>query len=570
MRRHLVLAITAGSWLLGGCNHPDTTTQARGALTVQPSALDFGARCSGGAGAELSVHLVDTGLAPVQLTSLRIAHAAGQGTFSVGTFPAQLSPGQGVDVRILYRPGSASHDTASLIIDSSATSSPELIVPLSAQAKVCPADAGGTDAGEPDAGAVDAGPADAGPVDAGELDAGPADAGEVDAGLADAGEIDAGLADAGEIDAGAPVDAGSCTPITSTQAIRSYHNVGLGHLVWNGQGYAATWFEAAPNGAPGWVIQTELLTPQGTPIGAVNALPSTKAVDPRIAFNGTDYAVVWGDDRGPIRQVYFGRLDATASFVAGSEVQLAPSANSQGGATVVWNPTAQEWATLWLDGYPGSASVNFMRLTRAGAVVPGSLRVLNHAPASGPYGSGSGPLVWNGAVYGAAWSEANTLDVQELGADGTPGAIAVVNPGATVTPDRIALASSGIGSVWGVAWMDARTGTNQVHFARVQAGSYVAGSDVLLGTPGRNDSGEPSAIWAGTAFAIAWDDQAENSGDVFVARITSAGTLLSRNDVVATPSWDAWPDLAWDGCNLAVTSTQVAGSFSSQNVVIGP
>ena len=68
------------------------------------------------------------------------------------------------------------------------------------------------------------------------------------------------------------------------------------------------------------------------------------------------------------------------------------------------------------------------------------------------------------------------------------------------------------GLEWGIAWDDTRTGNEEIWFARVDATGVKVGSDTrVTNAPGH--SRNPSIVWAGGKYGIAYSDDRESIND---------------------------------------------------------
>ena len=135
-----------------------------------------------------------------------------------------------------------------------------------------------------------------------------------------------------------------------------------------------------------------------TLIDAQTFLVSTAAVpeqDPAVAFNGTDYLVVWEDQRnGPAAADIHGvRLDQTGTVLDAAGIVIAQAPNAQVAPAVASNGT--DWLVTWQDGRsgPGQDDIYAARVLASGTVADPSAspstpraacRALRRSPATVP------------------------------------------------------------------------------------------------------------------------------------------------------------------------------------------
>lgn len=300
---------------------------------------------------------------------------------------------------------------------------------------------------------------------------------------------------------------------------------------------------------------------------AMHRLPGSHAISPddgflsgfaRIVWNGTEFGVVYSDDRltTPDRGVYFARLDATGAVIAGSEVKLGGAAGSQDYAAVAWNPVDHQWGVAWLNLPGGDADVRFARLDATGAAIAGSqIEVTTASGFAWGYlsDSGTSPLIWTGTQYALAWTTQNTVAITEIPATG--GAIhtiAIPVTGAQM-PDRATIAWDG--THYGITWMNWASSHYRVHSALVDATGIVAGTDVALGDATLY-SGESSIVWTGADYALAWHEEGGTpvDGSVWTARVDATGAVEpgTKRQLTCGPAFEWFPTIFTDGATLAI------------------
>jgi hypothetical protein len=135
--------------------------------------------------------------------------------------------------------------------------------------------------------------------------------------------------------------------------------------------------------------------------------------EPKLAWDGSNYGMVWLDDRDPgcYDQLYFARL-TTDGVVSGAQIPLTTCADTNGvdgAAWLAWDSGRREWAVAWSDQRNaaelcGAATcgteIYFLRLTQAGGPIGAPLRVTVAAGAS------ISPVLSNrGDGFGLVWSD---------------------------------------------------------------------------------------------------------------------------------------------------------------------
>jgi hypothetical protein len=433
-------------------------------------------------------------------------------------------------------------------------------------------------------------PQDGGPADSGTFaDAEPAldgqpspdaqigssDAAPLDALSLDSSSLDATPLDASSLDAAPPFDSGlSCTPSgpaldnarlrAATGTVSEVAVV----LTWNGNGYGALFEEEPAAGAHLNTLTFALLDAQGSLLpGSLRLLTPSDGrshQSPRLVFNGSEYAVAWegaGGSTTPGNAV-FERLTQDGSLIAGSTVFLG---TDPWGPAVAYNTLDHEWGVAWNEGNTTTA-VHFARISSLGELVAGSETVVAAIPgAQGeiiPYNSH--PLIWNGTRYALTWQEYAQPN------QGVPRLVEIDRSGAVIASSQTAVGQGPFpnivgpdlawnGAEYGLAWEDDRSGSHVPVFARVSSGGgYVAQSQVSLVVPA-GIVGGPSIEWSGSEWAVIWIGAgmgAPAHDDVFLARLSSSGALVSTVDLTCRLGFKLWPNLGWSGSRYAVAFTE--------------
>ncbi|MCK6546314.1 hypothetical protein L6R52_10730 [Myxococcota bacterium] len=273
--------------------------------------------------------------------------------------------------------------------------------------------------------------------------------------------------------------------------------------------------------------------------------------NPAVAFNGTQYLVVWSDrrDDGVVEAAdIYGQLVNADGTLAGGEIAIAadivgavadrPSvAATAGGGFVV----------TWQDLRGGPSNVYFNRVTAAGAVLDGS-----GVPLYADANVRSRPFVDCAA--------ANCLIAYQDGASPAENIRAArIDPADASVLDAtpIALATRSVRDIWPVVAHDAtnymvawKTDSDIAARRVAQAtGAVVDAADIVVNNAVGHQS-SPSIAFDGTNFLVVW----QNPVDIWGARVSQAGTVLDPgghmiNNATGTQSV---PVVAWGGTRYFV------------------
>ena len=108
------------------------------------------------------------------------------------------------------------------------------------------------------------------------------------------------------------------------------------------------------------------------------------------------------------------------------------------------------------------------------------------------------------------------------------------------------------GSEYGIAWIDDRGGNDEIFFARVAADGELLGEPTRV-TDSPGEGRDPSLVWTGEEYAIAWVDDQEGNFEVYFARLSAGGELAADPlQVTDDPEFSGSPALMWTGSELVI------------------
>ena len=225
-------------------------------------------------------------------------------------------------------------------------------------------------------------------------------------------------------------------------------------LTWTGKEYGVVC--EGGGGQAGIVFRR--LNPNGTtivgPVGIWNTTPYSEL--PRVAWNGTHYAIVWQDGAPWSQQILRFRRITPENIAAGSIVDVGPAPGTAFTPVIAAGGTT--FGVAWQDRRNAESEIYFARFSAAGARIGFEVRVTN-----APGGSFDPTIAWSGAE-------------------------------------------------WGLAWDDLRTGDEEIWFGRVDATGVKVGSDLQVSNAAGH-SRHPSIAWAGGKYGIAWSDDRDGVND---------------------------------------------------------
>jgi hypothetical protein len=302
-------------------------------------------------------------------------------------------------------------------------------------------------------------------------------------------------------------------------------------VAFDGSSYLVVW-SASRDGSLSDILAARV-GPDGARLDAAPIVVSGAAGDqvlPDVAFDGTNYLVVWQDQRaGGDKNIHAARvspagvvLDPASIAIAEPGNQLNPEVAFLGTSfLVVWEDTRNTLSDVYaaritLDGVRGPA---FPLSTAAGHQVQPAVGCgLDTCLATWRDGRNGGP-----DVYGARITADGVVDLDGLAisrassSQGTP-----------------AVASDGTDFL--VAWSDTRNGTSDVYGARVGRDGLVRDPNGLAIARAPEAQQATAAAFEGVHYVVAWEDRRSGTGfEVYGARVSPGGAVLDPDGFQIEP-----------------------------------
>src|SRR5262245_59430340 len=289
---------------------------------------------------------------------------------------------------------------------------------------------------------------------------------------------------------------------------------------------------------------------------------------PSIAYDGTNYLVVWSDGRIDNGSIYGARVapDGTVLDIGGIQISNAP--NEQVSPDVAFDGT--NYLVTWSDRRRDYTrwDVYGARVTPGGTVLdPGGIPI-----ATEPYFDQKTPrIAFDGANYLVVWTDSrNWPDVGDVfGARVTPGGTVLEPQGFPIYFGPNGQFAGGIefdGKHYLVSWTDQRHGSGDVYAGRVTpAGGVLDPQGIPVSTaPGAQSASD--VAFDGTNSFVVWEDGRSGSGsmDVYGARVKPEGVVIDTDGIpISTaPSHQEQPRVAFDGTNYLVAWEDIRSSSS--------
>jgi hypothetical protein len=280
-------------------------------------------------------------------------------------------------------------------------------------------------------------------------------------------------------------------------------------------------------------------------------------------WTGSGYGVAWHDDSDGNYEIYFARLDATGAKL-GVDVRVTDDPAISAFPTLTW--TGTEFGLAWWDDRDGNREIYFRRIDAAGVPLGAAVRItLADGASSAP------SLSWSGTEFGLAWQDDRDGNQEiyfaRLNAPGdllgSAGRL-TDDPAASIEPSLV-----WAGDRFAVAWEDERHGDSEIYFAAIDTAGEKIGNDLRI-TNAAGSSGIPSLVWTGFGFGLAWHDYRDDAWEIYFARLYTTGAPV-ENDLRLSddPATSGYPSVTWTGSEYGVAwHDQQDGNWQLYHTVI--
>ncbi|KPJ60588.1 MAG: hypothetical protein AMJ46_06245 [Latescibacteria bacterium DG_63] len=277
---------------------------------------------------------------------------------------------------------------------------------------------------------------------------------------------------------------------------------------------------------------------------------------PDVAFDGTNYLVVWQDRRsGTGLEIYGTRVSPSGAVLDSSGFAVSINKTCTDPATAF---DGANYLVVWADYRNGSTSDIY------GTLVTISGQVLypdGFAISTATNGQRDPDIAFDGTNYLVVWHDMRTESTWDIyGAR-------VTTSGQVLDPDGILISAAhndetdpsvAFGtSNYLVVWDDGRTGSHGIWGARVSPSGVVLDTAGVIISAGPYIQWDPSIAFDGTNYLVAWEDRRNNSTypDIYATRVSASGVPIDTADFVisAGPLDQLDPSVTFDGLNYFVT-----------------
>jgi hypothetical protein len=302
-----------------------------------------------------------------------------------------------------------------------------------------------------------------------------------------------------------------------------------------------------------------------------------------VAFDGTNYLVVWTDGRADLglvteTDVYGARVRRSGEVIDPTGIPIATGVDPQYAADVSYDG-ANHLVTFNQYGPSGRLGLHGIRLSRAGQVAGAAFPI-----ATGELDVGGSKSSYDGTNHLVVWEQRADLNGpgQIYGAR-VSGAGVVLDPGgfhiAGSEEERVDAPRAAFdGTNHLVVWTSGTEGAQGIFGVRIgRDGTILDPVGIRISPASHAGSGRSSLAFDGTNHLVVWSASFETSSEVFGARVSRSGAVLDPEGIRISPEVGSQfnPNVAFDGTNHLVAFednregvTQVSGARVGRNGVV--
>jgi hypothetical protein len=354
-------------------------------------------------------------------------------------------------------------------------------------------------------------------------------------------------------------------------------------VAFDGTNYLVVWEDRRSNDGYDFDIYGVLVNQNGVVLNPAGIIVSNDPADqgsPSVAFDGTNYFVVWLDDRNGVMNydIYGARVNQAGIVIDTNGIAISTVPGDQTHPSVAFDRT--NYFVGWLD----NRSINYVeiygaRVNQDGVVLdPNGIYLSNSS-----YWQSSFAIAFDETNYLVVWADyrsGSNFDIYGARMN-QAGVILDTNgiPISTVPGDKYSISIAFDGTNYLVVWQDKRNSNNfDIYGARInQAGVVLDPNGIAISATTYQEI-SPSVAFAGTNYLVVWMDGRSGDYDIYGARVNQSGTVLDPNGIAMSTELDAQccPSIAFDGTNYFVVwhdyrnggYTDIYGARVNQNCAI--
>ncbi|MFH1130465.1 MAG: hypothetical protein V1754_03960, partial [Pseudomonadota bacterium] len=301
-------------------------------------------------------------------------------------------------------------------------------------------------------------------------------------------------------------------------------------VVWHDQRY----FDTKTNDIYGTRVSTDGNVLDGASTSVAISTGNGLEQTPDIECSATNCMVVWEDWRNGNRDIYGARVNSSGAVLDGAGIAMSTDTAEQSSPSIAFDST--NYLVVWEDSRSGLKHIYGTRISTAGAVQDGSGQSGGFAICTAASGAQTLPDVTFGTSnYFVVWQDSRNIATSGMDIYGTritPAAGVLDGVGAgigisTITDCQVRPAVTHNGTNFFVAWGDCRNSNDyDIYGARVNSSGTVLDASGIAISTALEDQYETFIASDGTNVLVTWTDQRNAVTDIYGTRVSNAGIVL--------------------------------------------
>jgi len=295
------------------------------------------------------------------------------------------------------------------------------------------------------------------------------------------------------------------------------------------------------------------------PTGLALSTATNEQLAPSVAHNGTNFLVVWQDSRSGVFDIYGTRVNGSGTVLNTSGILISVAVNAQERPAVAYN--GSDFVVVWEDSRHGNSDIYGARVSATGVV-----RNPSGIPISVHGNDQRAPRVARtGTDCLVVWHDTQATNISGVRLSNTG---AVLDPSelfiatAYSYPSDVSLASDGTNFL--VAWSDNAIGSrnDDIRATRVSSVGVPLDTPPLRLSQAGNGQYTPVVAHDGTNFLVVWRDHRNLASDIYAVRVSETGTVLDPSGLRLSTNSSTTPyepAVAHDGTNFLVVWQEYYG-----------
>jgi len=333
------------------------------------------------------------------------------------------------------------------------------------------------------------------------------------------------------------LDNGEFLVDTSIQLLPAPEDQRSPAVAFDGTNFLVVWVDARYDH---WKVHGARVTPQGTLLDPTGFLVSSIPGDqygPALAFDGTDYLVVWGDN--DCGSIYGARVTPQGSVLDSAAIVISRTACGECSPAAGFD--GANFLVVWQNLGHDTADILGARVTPRGTVLDTEGFVIRRTTSYLSDPAGNPAVGFDGANYLVAWGEysdsSHYLDV--CGARVTPAGVVLDTAGiviAAAAHDQFRPAIGFDGANFLVAWNDNFSrDSNAVSGTRISSQGMMLDSAPFVISYTAYGVAPSALAFDGANFLVTWGDcPSDGDGTIYGLRVTPQGTVLDTAGIVVS------------------------------------